>query len=588
MIRQPIIVVMGHVDHGKTTLLDRIRNTSITAKEVGGITQHIGASEVPIDVIKKICSAIPGANINLKIPGLLFIDTPGHAAFTNLRSRGSSVADMAILVVDIMKGFEPQTIEAIKILKSYKTPFVVAANKIDLLTGWRTPKTMSFAESLKQQDMRVTETLNTKLYELVGRLSEQGFSSDIFSNVTNFQSELAVVPLSAKTGEGIPELLLLVSGLAQRFLEMKLNIEVNGPGKGSILEKKEERGMGMTIDVILYDGTLKVNDTIAFARLDGAIGTSKIKALLKPKPLHEMRESSGSSFSYVESASAASGIKVSALGLDEAIPGSPVIQVTDTNYEEEIGSELGSVFETAKAGIILKSDSIGGLEALSKLLDAEKISISKKGIGNVTKRDVIDAFSMNGTDPLYAVVLAFNVGVDQDAEEAAASSGVKLISNKIIYKLVDDYKEFADARRANRAKLIEEKLTMPAQVMVMPGTCFRVSHPAIFGIEVIAGNIKPGNLLMNDTGEVVGKIKGIQNEKSPLPGARRGDRVAISMDEPAFGRQVRDSQMLYTRVGAEDARMLNGEFSSLLNDQERQLLDKILDIRARARAPKKE
>ena len=586
MIRQPIIVVMGHVDHGKTTLLDRIRNTSIAAKESGGITQHIGASEVPIEVIKKICSVIPGANVNLKIPGLLFIDTPGHEAFTNLRSRGSSVADMAILVVDIMKGFEPQTIEAIKILKSYKTPFVVAANKIDLLTGWRTQRTTSFTESLKQQDARVQESLNTKLYELVGRLSEQGFSSDIFSNVTNFQNEIAVVPISARTGEGIPELLMLVSGLAQRFLEMKLNIEVDGPGKGSILEKKEERGMGMTIDVILYDGTLRVNDTVAFAKADGTVGTSKIKALLKPKPLREMRESSGSSFRYVDMASAASGIKVSAPGLDDAIPGSPVIQVTDTNYEREISTELGDVFKTEKVGLVLKSDSIGGLEALSKLLDAEKIVVSKKGIGNVTKRDILDAFSMNGTDPLYAVVLAFNVGVDADAEEAAASSGVKVLQNNIIYKLVDDYKELSERRKADRSKLIEEKLVMPAQVMVMPGTCFRVSHPAIFGIEVVAGSIKPGNLLMNETGEIVGKIKGIQNEKSPLPGAKRGDRIAISMDEPAFGRQVRDSQMLYTRVGDEDARMLKGEFSSLLGEQEKELLGKILDIRSRARIQK--
>jgi translation initiation factor 5B len=587
MIRQPIIVVMGHVDHGKTTLLDRIRNTSIAAKEAGGITQHIGASEVPLEAIKKICGVIPNANTNLRIPGLLFIDTPGHEAFTNLRRRGSSVADMAILVVDIMKGFEPQTIEAIKILKSYKTPFIVAANKIDVITGWRESKSASVAEALKEQDAHVAETLNAKVYELVGRLSEQGFSSDLYSNIKNFQNEVAVVPISAKTGTGIPELLMLVAGLAQRYLELKLTIEVDGPGKGSILEKKEERGMGMTIDVILYDGTLHVNDTIAFACIDGTVKTTKIKALLKPKPLHEMRESA-SGFSYVESVSAAAGVKISALGLEDAIPGSSVIQTTSRNYLEEINSELGDVFKTDKLGLILKSDSIGGIEGLSKLLESEGIMVSKKGIGSVTKRDVIDAFSMNGKDPLYSVVLAFNVGIDQDAEEAALSSGVKIMRGSIIYKLVDDYKEFAEQKRANRAKQVEERLSMPAMLQVVPGACFRISHPAIFGVDIMEGSIRPGNVIMNEAGETVGRLKGIQNEKSPMAVAKKGDRVAVSMDEPTFGRQVRENQVLYTRVSDDDARMLKGEFSPLLGDVDRELLQKILDIKANAKQSKKQ
>ncbi len=587
MIRQPIIVVMGHVDHGKTTLLDRVRNTTIAAKEAGGITQHIGASEVPLSVIKKVCGVIPGANTNLKIPGLLFIDTPGHEAFTNLRRRGSSVADMAILVVDIMQGFAPQTIEAIKILKSYKTPFIVAANKIDLITGWRASEGASLAESLKDQDARVVEMLNAKVYELVGRLSEQGFSSDLYSNIRNFQNEVAVVPISAKTGEGIPELLMLVSGLAQRYLEMKLTIEVNGPGKGSILEKKEERGMGTTIDVILYDGTLHVNDTIAFACTDNTVHTAKIKALLKPKPLHEMRESA-SGFRYVDSVNAASGVKVSALGLEDAIPGSSVIQTTSSNYKDEINAELGDVFKTDRSGLILKSDSIGGIEGLSKLLESEKINISKKGIGNVTKRDVIDAFSMNSMDPLYSVVLAFNVNVDQDAEEAAATSGVKIISGTIIYKLVDDYKEFAERKRSNRAKQVEERLAMPAMLQVVPGACFRISHPAIFGVDIMEGSIRPGNVIMNEAGDTVGKLKGIQNEKAPMSVAKKGERVAVSMDEPTFGRQVRDNQVLYTRLNDEDAKLLKGEFSSLLDDVGRELLQKILDIKASARPAKKQ
>ena len=218
MIRQPIICVMGHVDHGKTTLLDKIRNSAITAKEAGGITQHIGASEVPLDTIRRICGGIQFGTSDIKIPGLLFIDTPGHEAFTNLRRRGDSVADLAILVVDIMQGFQPQTVEAIDILKEYKTPFIIAANKIDLITGWRNTGSKSFAEAIKQQQTSVAAALESKIFELIGRVSEYGFSSDIYNKVTNFQKELAIVPLSAKTGEGIAELLMLAVGLSQKFL----------------------------------------------------------------------------------------------------------------------------------------------------------------------------------------------------------------------------------------------------------------------------------------------------------------------------------------------------------------------------------
>ncbi len=579
MIRQPIISVMGHVDHGKTSLLDRIRNTAIASKESGRITQHIGASEVPISVVNSVCSDIPGvAKGSITLPGLLFIDTPGHEAFTNLRKRGGSVADLAIVVVDIMQGFQPQTLEAINILKEYKTPFIIAANKIDLITGWRATKSKSYVEALSKQSEAVKSALDAKLFELIGRLSELGFNSELYSRVENFQKELAIVPLSAKTGEGIAELLMLVSGLAQRFLEMKLNIEVNGPGKGSILEKKEEKGLGTTIDVILYDGTLRVNDQIAFATADNKVVTTKIRALLKPKPLHEMLEST-SKFYYVDEVNAASGIKISAVGLEDAMPGSPIMQATGEEYAKEITTELSDVFKVDKEGIVLKADSIGSIEAISKLLASENFRISKKGIGSISKRDVIDAFGMLASNPTYAVVIAFNVQMEDDAKEAASSSSIKVISSDIIYKLVDDYKAFVEESSKNRQKRVEESISFPAEIEVLPNSCFRASHPAIFGIEIKLGKIRPNNVIMNDIGEVVGKIKGMQNEKSPLQSARKGDQVAVSMDEPSFGRQVREGQTLYVRVSDGDQVLLKGEFASLLADDEKDLLEKIIAIK---------
>ncbi len=582
VIRQPIIVVMGHVDHGKTTLLDRIRSTTITAKEAGGITQHIGASEVPLDVIKKTCGRLlERLKANITIPGLLFIDTPGHEAFTNLRKRGGSVADLAILVVDVTKNFEPQTLEAIEILKEYRTPFIVAANKIDVITGWRSTGLSGFAEAISGQSSSVVEDLEARVYALIGALSGVGFNSERFDRVKDFKKEVLICPISAKTGEGIAELLMYATGLSQRFLEDRLEIEVNGAGVGGIIERKEEKGLGTTIDVILYNGSLKVNDTIAFAAPNG-VSTSKIKALLKPKPLQELRESS-SKFYYVDSVSAAAGIKISGSGLEEALPGSLVISTDYQNYEKEIRSELQEVFEVDKSGVILKSDSIGGIEGLSKLLKGAGMSISKKGIGKVTKRDVLDAFSIRATDPESAVVVAFNVAVEQEAEQEAYATGVNIIGGNIIYKIVDDYKAWLDEERKKGRQALEKALVFPGAVRTLRNSCFRVSHPAIFGIEVVAGRIRPGVQLMNRFGDVLGTVKEMQDNGISLQEAKKGDSLAMSMDGVTYGRQLQQDEDLYVFLNDDDERALRYKFSGLLSEGEVDVLDEISRIKAQKR-----
>ncbi len=578
MIRQPIIVVMGHVDHGKTSLLDRIRNTAVTNREAGGITQHIGASEVPIDVIKKSSGAlIKKMNIDITIPGLLFIDTPGHEAFTNLRKRGGSVADLAILVVDVTKSFEPQTYEALEILKEYKTPFIIAANKIDLITGWRSQGTASFIESIEKQNTLVRDEAEAKIYELIGKLSELGFNAERFDRVKDFKKEIVIIPLSAKTGEGVAELLMYVTGLAQRFLEMRLNIEVEGAGVGSILERKEEKGMGCTIDVILYNGSFKVNDTIAFATETG-IKSSKIKALLKPRPLQELRESSNK-FYNIESVSAASGIKISGSGLEEALPGSLVISVEKKGYENEIKSEMQEVFKVEKNGVILKADSIGGIEAISKLLSSINVKISKKEIGKVTKRDVMDAFSMRAVDSDSAVVMAFNVSIEDDAEQESYATGIKIIKGQIIYRIIEEYKEWLDNEKKRGKELLEKALTFPGAIFLLPNHCFRVSHPAIFGADVKRGRIKPGTQLINEFGDIVGRIKEIQNNGISMQEAKAGDSVAISVDGATYGRQINQNDTLYVFLNDDEVRALKYKFNTLLNDDETDLLDALVKIK---------
>lgn len=580
VIRQPIICVMGHVDHGKTALLDRVRSTAIASREAGGITQHIGASEVPIAIIEKIAGpVIKQFKVSISIPGLLFIDTPGHEAFTNLRKRGGAVADLAILVVDVSKGFEPQTYEAIEILREYKTPFIVAANKIDLLTGWRNQDTNSFAASIAKQTTDVDAALDTKLYQIVGKLGELGFESERFDRVKDFRKEVAILPVSAKTGEGIAELLVYTAGITQRFLEARLNIEVSGPGKGSILEKKEEKGLGTTIDVILYNGELKVNESVAFATANG-VGMGRIRALLKPKPLQEMREA-GSKYDYADSVSAASGVKISGVGFEEALPGSLLVSTNDPEYENEIQGEMQDVFAVEKAGIVLKTDTIGSMEALSRLLGAEGVKISKKGIGNVTKRDVLDAFSMRAIDPYSATVLAFNVGIDEDALRESEAANVRVLDEGIIYKIIEDYKAWLDGQKKREREDAARTLTFPCMLRVVPNTAFRMSHPAIFGVDVVAGRLKSSVLLMDESGDPLGRVKELQDNGAKVDEAARGESVAISMDGVTFGRQVRDDMVMYSHVNDEEEMLLRSKFSYLLDDEEKNLLDEISRLKRR-------
>ena len=573
---------MGHVDHGKTSLLDRIRNTAITSTEAGGITQHIGASEVPLSIIEGISGELlKKFNINITIPGLLFIDTPGHEAFTNLRRRGGSVADLAILVVDVSKSFEPQTYEAMSILKEYKTPFIVAANKIDLVNGWMPQKTYSFTESLGKQQRHVQEELEAKIYEMVGKLSEHGFNAERFDRVKDFRKEIVIVPVSAKTGEGIAELLVYATGLSQRFLEMKLHIEVNGPGVGSIIERKEDKGLGTTITVILYNGTLKVNDTVAFATTTG-IGTAKVKALLKPKESEDIR-ASGSKFDYVQSVSAASGIKISGSGLDDALPGSLVISTDLPDYEGMIKSEMQELFATDKAGVILKTDTMGSLEALSRMLKTAGVKIGKKAIGTVTKRDVLDAFGMRATDPYSSVVLAFNVPIEEEAKAEAYATGISILSGNIIYKIIDDYTAWLEVEKKKEKDAIERSLSFPGEVKVLPNSCFRVSHPAVFGVEVLKGKIRPGVQVINEKGEIIGKIKEIQDNGTSLQEAKRPANVAISIEGITFGRQLNDNDVLHVFLNDDEERALKYKFQDILTDDDRDLLEKLDGIKEKTR-----
>ncbi|MCD6542725.1 MAG: translation initiation factor IF-2 [Thermoplasmata archaeon] len=572
-VRQPIVSVLGHVDHGKTTLLDYIRGSTVALREAGAITQHIGATEVPIDVIKEMCGELLKGK-DFTLPGLLFIDTPGHHAFTTLRRRGGSIADIAILIVDINEGFKPQTYESLMILKQYKTPFVVAVNKIDTITGWRKEKGI-LPERLKKQSELARSIFEEKIYDIIGTLSEHGFSSDLYSNIKDFTRNVAIVPISAKTGEGVPELLMILVGLAQRFLEKHLTIE-KGPAKGTVLEVKEERGLGTTIDVIIYSGTLRATDTIAVGTRNEPVIT-KIKALLKPKPLDEIRDPR-ERFENVEEVHAACGIKISAPNLEDVIPGSPLRVVTPENKDkiiEEIKEQTELHIELDEEGAVAKADTIGSLEAIVKEAKSRNIKIRKAEVGNVSKRDIIEASATK--DPLQRVILAFNVKILPEAEEEMKNHDVEVIREDVIYTLMERYEEWVYKKREEIERAKREAIPRPGMIKFLPGYVFRVSKPAIIGVRVLAGRIKPGMKLIKEDGKVVGTIKSIQSEKKSLSEAIQGQEVAISIEGPTVGRQIKEEDILYTDLPEGVVRKLK-EMKDLTYD-EREVLNKIIEIK---------
>jgi translation initiation factor 5B len=575
-IRQPIVCVLGHVDTGKTLLLDRIRKTTVQAREAGGITQHIGASFFPTETLKQLIgpllSMLKG---EIQIPGLLIVDTPGHEAFTNLRRRGGSVADIAILVVDILKGFEAQTYECIEILKARKTPFIVAVNKIDRIPGWKPQPTAPFLKTYPTQDSYVKENLDNKLYEIMGMFSRIGFKTDRFDHIKDFTSTIALVPTSAKTGEGLNELLMVLVGLTQQYLKKRLQT-TEGPAKGSILEVKEEPGLGLTLNIIVYDGTLHKDDLIVVGGKEKPVITHT-RALLVPKPLDEIRDPRDR-FSSVDAVFAAAGVKVVASGLEGVLAGAPLYAVPsdgDTEkYADLVSEEIDRIrIATEIEGIILKADTLGSLEAIAEILKQNKVQVRLADVGDVSKRDVIEASVVKSHEPLCGVILAFGVKILPDAEEEAERARVKIFKEQIIYNLIDNYLEWLRNERETKSEQEFEKLVKPGKIIVMPGFIFRRAKPAIFGVEILGGQLKPKySLIRAEDGGDIGEVQQIQDKGKAVSQAKQGMQVAVSMDKPITGRHVFERDILYVKLPEHDAKALLTKHLDKLTVDEQEVL----------------
>lgn len=580
-IRQPIAVVLGHVDHGKTTLLDRIRGTSVAAREPGQITQWIGASFIPAKTVSEICGPLlTRFRLKIEVPGLLFIDTPGHETFSNLRRRGGSAADVAILVIDLTKGIEPQTVESLNILRARKTPFLVCCNKIDLVPGWKSSPEGSFLLSRETQRPEVMTDLDNRLYTIMGTLSRYGFRAERFDRITEFAKTVALVPASAKTGEGLPELMAVLVGLVQSYMKSEL-VSGSGPAEGTVLEVQEEPGLGVTIDAIVYNGRLSVDDHILVAGRSGIIST-RVRALLLPKPLDEIRDPRDK-FTHAGFVDAAAGVKVAAPGLDDAIAGSPLYVVDNRSSRGDLEKRILDEVETVKVstdltGVIVKADALGSLEALTTSLSAQQIPVRLADVGDVSRRDVVEAEVVRAKDRYLAAILSFNVRLLPDAAEEVAISGIPVFKGDIIYHVLEEYSRWVEAQKSAGVKAEMDLLIRPGKIRLLKGFVFRRSDPAIVGVEVLDGLVRPKYPLVNSGGKRVGVVLRIQDQGKDVGEAGVGKEVAVSIDKPMVGRHIFEGDVLYVEVPPQHARVLSTKFKDHISPREMALLEELASL----------
>ncbi|MBN2155908.1 MAG: translation initiation factor IF-2 [Candidatus Lokiarchaeota archaeon] len=586
-IRQPIVTILGHIDHGKTSLLDYVRGTLVQKREAAGITQHIGASFFPIKNILEFCGP-KYQKMKINIPGLLVVDTPGHAAFMNLRRRGGAVADIAILVIDVTAGTMPITWESVRILRERKVPFIIAANKIDLLHGWKSIEKADFMETYKQQPDFVQQDLDMRIYQLVGDFIEEGFPGcERYDRIQDFTKNIAIVPTSAKTGEGIPTLLMVLIGLVQQYLQKRIQFS-EGAAKGVVLEKKQDSHLGISLDCLIYDGILKRGENIVIGGIPHAVKT-KVRAILIPNELDEIRDPENK-FLQQQEVFAAAGIKILAPNIEHVVAGAPLRGVpNEENLEEvyqEIEEELGEIqIETEDEGVILKADTLGSLEAIVNLFRENEVKIRTARVGSISKRDIMEAVAVRDEDPYNAVVLGFNVEILKDAIDASYDQDIRIFTNDVIYRLMEEFKEYRDKRKEEDVLKEFSDLIPPGKFEIIPDYIFRKSDPAVVGVKVLAGKLTPKTRIVNQEGVFVGRLHQIQENNQTIKEAEKGKEVALSIRNATIGRNLKVEDTLYIYVPESHVRTYNGRFRDELSEDQIELMREYIRCMRKKNSP---
>mmetsp|Transcript_40726 Transcript_40726/g.47357 ORF Transcript_40726/g.47357 Transcript_40726/m.47357 type:complete len:808 (+) Transcript_40726:119-2542(+) len=594
-LRSPICCVLGHVDTGKTSLLDRIRSTNVQGGEAGGITQQIGATFFPRSALVDATAEVNKKyQYDLDVPGLLVIDTPGHESFTNLRSRGSSLCDIAVLVVDIMHGLEQQTKESIRLLREKRCPFIVALNKVDRLYGWEVHENMDIEQTLSLQKPYVRSEFDTRVGNILTEFAEQGLNAELYYKNKDVKRFVSIVPTSAKTGEGVCDLLLLQIQLVQQFMEGKVTYKDDL--QCTVLEVKPIQGHGFTIDVVLINGILHEGDNICVCGANGPIFT-QIRSLLTPQPMREMRVRGD--YIHHKEIRAAMGIKIAANDLEYAIPGTPLLLVRDGDDKEAIARDvmkdatnLLQDVDKSGVGVTVQSSTLGSLEALLSFLKDMKIPVANVAIGPMHKRHMLQVVSMKRKAPRYAVVLAFDTVVTPEAQELADQNDIEIFEARIIYHLFDMFTKYHNEYEEREKAKARSIAIFPVQLKVLQAV--RNADPIILGVSVVRGQLHPGTPLAFINKEnrptLIGKVESIQRDEKEVKIGKPGMDVAVKINSSdttvVFGRHFDESNTvlsLLTRASVDAVKMFKDELSQDDVNLMATLM-KVLDIRKKAPA----
>eukprot|EP01117_Protostelium_nocturnum_P009628 TRINITY_DN3438_c0_g1_i1.p1 TRINITY_DN3438_c0_g1~~TRINITY_DN3438_c0_g1_i1.p1 ORF type:complete len:847 (-),score=310.33 TRINITY_DN3438_c0_g1_i1:81-2621(-) len=552
-LRSPVCCVLGHVDAGKTSILDKVRATDVQGGEAGGITQQIGATLVPVSVIAEKTVAINRKhNFGLKIPGILVIDTPGHESFSNLRTRGSTLCDLAVIVIDILAGLEQQTIESIKLLTSKRCPFVIALNKIDKIYGWQSIPNAPFQDTLAFQTPEVVARFEKRMDIVISELSMQSINATPYFQNKDFRKSPAIVPTSARTGEGIPDLMLLIPLLSQKFLEKRIK-KVNEL-QCTVLEVQKGEGVGTILDILLLNGELNVGDDIVLCSLNGAVVTN-IRSIYSPRALEDSKaKTSLNSEGRMKKATEAGGYKLVVKNAEKVLAGTKFLVADKKSDLKALKEEVMKDFDETTSfvtrgtsGVHVQASTLGSLEALLEFLKVSEVPVASIGIGKVTKLDVMKASSNKS----YMCILAFDVKVSSAVRKQSIDSGVTIIAADVIYHLCDQFKEYIADKRIQRVSG-----ATPAFIAhIMEEYVMKTANPVIIGV-ALEGRIKVGVTLIapKRNNLVIGTVGAIRGLEDPLP-LEWGDGVClIRIDPPkgnraiVFGRDFTANDPLYPKL----------------------------------------
>ncbi|XP_059820454.1 eukaryotic translation initiation factor 5B [Hypanus sabinus] len=591
-LRAPVICVLGHVDTGKTKILDKLRHTHVQDGEAGGITQQIGATNVPLETIKEQTKMVKNFDKdNIKIPGMLIIDTPGHESFSNLRNRGSSLCDIAILVVDIMHGLEPQTIESINLLKEKKCPFIVALNKIDRLYDWKKSPDTDVVGTLKKQKKNTKDEFDERAKSTIVEFAQQGLNASLFFENKDPRTFLSLVPTSAHTGDGMGNLIALLVELTQTMLAKRIAYSLEL--RAQVMEVKALPGMGTTIDVILINGCMKEGDTIIVPGVEGPIVT-QIRGLLLPPPLKELRVKN--QYVKLKEVWAAQGVKVLAKDLEKSLAGLPLliahkddeVAVLKDELEHELKQTLSSI-KLEEKGVYVQASTLGSLEALLEFLRQSNVPYAGINIGPVHKKDVMKSSAMLEHDPQYSVILAFDVKVERDSQELADSLGVRIFSAEIIYHLFDAFTKYRQDYKKQKQEEFKHIAVFPSKLRIIPQFIFNSRDPIVIGVVIEAGLLKQGTPICVPSKNFIdiGVVTSIEVNHKQVDVARKGQEVCVKIEPipgespKMYGRHFEASDFLVSKISRQSIDALKDWFRDEMQKSDWQLimeLKKVFEI----------